>query len=500
MSLDSALLIASSGLRLTSAQMAQASQNVANAGTAGYSAKHVLGEAVEEAGVRGLEPSRNVDETLRAEARNAHADAAAADLRASVLSPLAQLQGDPSSGTSLGGLIGALRDGFTALQASPAEGGAQATALNAAAAVAGQLNDLTSAVTRARQGVQDGLQSDVDQANGLLRTIAQLDAGVRAASAAGRSNADALDRRDAAIAGLAELMDVRPIAAEGGGVTLILRGGAVLPLDAEASPLSIGSANASPGAYYGPPGGTLPGIMLNRVDITASLGSNGRLGAAVELRDETLPLMQSELDLTAATLAQRMDQQGLRLFTDGGDAPPDPTVSGYGGAVIGYAGRIAVNPEVEASPRLLRDGTQATASFTPNPATGPSGFTTLLDNVLQYGFGTGPAAGTSYAAIPTSGLGPNTKLNSRFSAPTGIVDYAMAATASQSQAATAAEAQRDHTAAASAQLDALVQKREGVNVDQEMASLVQLQNAYAANARVMSVVQSMWDALIGMVH
>jgi flagellar hook-associated protein 1 FlgK len=235
------------------------------------------------------------------------------------------------------------------------------------------------------------------------------------------------------------------------------------------------------------------------VDVTASL-SGGRIGEALQLRDKTLPLMQAELDLTAATLAHRLDEQGLRLFTDAGGAPPDPTVAGYGGAVIGFAGRIAVNPAVAAAPRLLRDGTQAAAGFVPNPAGGPSGFTPLLDAVLQRSFGDGPAAGVNHAGIPAGGLGPGGNLASNFSPPLRITDYAMAASAAQSGAAAAAETRMSDAAQTRTQLDALVQKREGVDVDAQMASLVQLQNAYAANARVMSTAQSMWDALLGMMR
>ncbi|HEY2594383.1 MAG TPA: flagellar basal body rod C-terminal domain-containing protein, partial [Chloroflexota bacterium] len=36
----------------------------------------------------------------------------------------------------------------------------------------------------------------------------------------------------------------------------------------------------------------------------------------------------------------------------------------------------------------------------------------------------------------------------------------------------------------------------GVNIDNEMGNLIVLQNAYAANARVMSVVQSMMTTLL----
>lgn len=47
-------------------------------------------------------------------------------------------------------------------------------------------------------------------------------------------------------------------------------------------------------------------------------------------------------------------------------------------------------------------------------------------------------------------------------------------------------------------LDTVVDQMEseyGVNVDEEMARLMELQNAYAANARVVSVVKELLDAL-----
>ncbi len=36
----------------------------------------------------------------------------------------------------------------------------------------------------------------------------------------------------------------------------------------------------------------------------------------------------------------------------------------------------------------------------------------------------------------------------------------------------------------------------GVNIDQEMANLLQLQNSYAANARIMSALRDMIEALM----
>lgn len=498
MGLDSALLTATSGLRLVSRQMAQASQNIANAATPGYARRQVPGESVDGGGVRALEPLRDLSESLRAEARTARSDLAGATLRDDVLAPLAQLQGDPASGGSVAGLAGALRDAFTALRAAPSDAGAQGGVLIAAQDFAGRSNAISGAIGRARQSVQDGLRADVDQANGLLREVARLDAQIRIGAAAGQPDAEALDRRDAALARLSDLIEVTPVGRGDGGVTLILRGGSVLPLDPDGSPLSVaGGAQVSAQDDYGPPAGTLPGVLLNGTDITGSL-KGGRIGAALELRDRTLPLMQAELDLTAAALARRLDDQGLRLFTDGAGAgaPPAPDPAAYPGAVVGFAGRIALSAAVRDNPRLVRDGTHAApgAGFAPNPSGGPSGFTGLVDAVLDRSFGAGNPA------IPGSGLGPGGTLASGFAPPARILDYAAAATAGQAATAAAAAEDAAGAKAAGARLDGLLQRREGVDVDQEMAALLQLQNAYAANARVMATVQSMWDALLGAVR
>ena len=501
MSLDSALTTATSGLRLTQKQLTQASQNIANAGVAGYTRKQVDAQSVTGgSGVRALEATRQIDTALRAQLLAAAGQQGAASLRDTTLAPLAQLQGNPSDATSTAGLVSALNDAFTNLAANPTDSGAMSTALGAAQNLAGQINSVSDAIGAARQQVQDGLKGDVDTANGLLSDIAKLDRLVRSETMAGRSGADLADQRDAAITELASLVNVKPVAAENGGVTLMLNDGSILPLQEGSTPFGLAEATVSPGSYYGDPDGTLPGLTLNGQALsTATIG--GAIGEGFSLRDTTLPTMQAELDMTAATLAHRLDEQGLRLFTDSGDsAPPDPTTAEGLAASTGFASRISVNSAVRDSPRLLRDGTHAVDGFTPNPAGGPAGFNTLLTRVTTYSFGSESAAGTRHAAIAGSGLGANGKLSASFSAPSRITDYASAVVGSQASIAAAASGAATHSTALRNQFDTLLQKAEGVNVDSEMANMVQLQNAYAANARVLTAVQSMWDALLGAVR
>jgi flagellar hook-associated protein 1 FlgK len=502
MGLQGALFTATDGLRLVSQQAAVVSRNVSNAGTPDYTVKRVTIEALAEGGVRIGETTREVDVSLRAEARIVRGQAAHAEVRERALTPLVALNGSPGSSDSISDLVTAVRDGLTALRARPSDLSDQRAALRAAGDLSTRLNELAAAVGRTRQAAQDELVRRVDEANRLTQQISRLDGEAKATRAGGSSDSYTLDRRDAAIQHLSELLDVTPILGTRDQVTLILRGGYTLPLKPDGAPFSIGSAPVTPETYYGPPGGTLPALMLGEIDITG-LTRNGRMGALLDLRDSALPQMQAELDVLASTLATRFDAQGLRLYTDGAGstaAPPDVTAgTGYSGSVVGFAGRIAVSSAVSSELRLLRDGTHPAPAtgFVPNPSDGPSGFTTLLDNLLNYGFGTatGPG-GTAHPATPTDKLGPGRNLVSSFNPPIRLADHAAAMTGSHAVAASEATSRLTETSASRTRIDLLLQQREGVDVDQEMASLLQLQNAYAANARVLATVQEMWDALL----
>lgn len=494
MSLESALIRATSGIRHTSRQIEVTSQNVANAGVEGYTRKTIGGEQFAGA-VRSLPAMRDIDRALRVEARDARGDAAAAALRADVLTPLAQLQGNPADGASLGGLVAALRDGLTELRATPDDSSAQSAALRDAEAVASRLQEVGTAVARARQAVQDGLRTDVDSANGLLRDIAKLDAQARRAHAAGRDETGSLDKRDAAIGKLSELIDITPVEGRDGALTLILRGGAVLPLDPEGSPFGMEDAVVAAGAHGAASGGTLPGLTLNGAPL-ADVPRGGRIGEGLALRDDTLARMGAELDTLATTMAGRLAEQGLALFTDAGGVPAPAT--GSAGAP-GFAQRIIVSPAVAGDTALLRDGTPGVPEFPPNPQ-GQSGYTALLDRVLNYAFGDKRSATADHAPIPSTGLGAGGNLASTFAPPRRLGDYAAAVTASHAAEAGSAAEEAVAATALSGQLASLVQRREGVDVDTEMASMVTLQNAYAANARVISVLQSMWDSLLATVR
>ncbi len=508
MSLDLALSVARSGLRLLDRQMARAADDIANASTAGHTRKTLAGQALTAEGtgigVRSLPATRDVDLALLDATMRAGGEEAGAALRLRLLAGVETAHGRPEDGDSLAGRLSALRAGFAALREAPEDPTRRAGVVAAAGDLAARWNGLATAIDTARQEAHESLVTEAAAANAALAEIGALTNDIRRELAAGRSAAALEDRRDQAMARLAQSLDITPIRGEGGSLTLVARGGMVLPLDGSQR-FSVAPATVGPAAYHGG-AGTLPGLLLGGQDVTRQV-IGGRLAAAVELRDATLPRMAAELDLSAAHTAARFETQGLRLFTDGLGAVPDVTLPYSTSTQLGFAGVVRVNPLVAADPALVRDGTHAVlavpggpTAFAPNPPGGPTGFATLLDRLLDFTFGAEVSAGNPQAAIPTGGLGPDGTLVSTLSGLRTLEAHGSALVATQTTARATAEATRERAGTLGELLASRMQARSGVDVDAEVAAMVELQNAYTVNARVVATVQAMWDALFGAVR
>ena len=501
MSIDAALLIARSGLLHTQRALSNAADNVANAETEGYTRKRIVSDAVsvngQGMGVRSLGPMREVDTALTNEMNKRRSAKSAAELRDNVLSRINEAHGDPAKGESLGDLVAKLRTSFVELRVDPSQVvKQQAVVLNAAQNTVTRFNDVARVVVETRQAAHDGIVQKVAQINSTLREISVLRDDVVERTGAGMPTADVEDKLDVALTRLSELLEVKPIRQANGGLLLLGAGGITIPIPKEGDVFSVPGAVIAPGSFYGG-SGTIPAIMMGGIDVTRQL-IGGKLGESITLRDQTLPRYQAELDVAAAEIADRFRAEGLRLFTDSGGTVPDPNLAYAGSAQVGFANRIEINSAVRADIRLLRDGTETLAgppSFTPNPVGGPAGFVTLIDRILSFTFGETSASGASWGGFATSGLGPDGTLSSPFGSPRTIEDYSGLVTASQTADSAAATSALETAKQFSEGLEARFNRESRVDVDSEMASLIQLQNAYAANARVMTTAQSMWTTL-----
>jgi flagellar hook-associated protein 1 len=164
----------------------------------------------------------------------------------------------------------------------------------------------------------------------------------------------------------------------------------------------------------------------------------------------------------------------LPLFNDAGKLYTGSFLA-TGAQVQGFAGRISVNTAIVNDPSKL---VQFAAST-------PAGDTTRPDFIYSQ------LTSGSYFYSPESGLGTST---APFKGT--LLNFTQQFVSAQGETASAAKLLSEGQ---SVVLETLKQKfadTAGVNIDDEMAHLMALQNAYAANARVMGVVKDMYQSLM----
>jgi len=506
MSLTGALSIATGGLANINYQLGVVAQNVTNAGTPGYLTEVATQSSIttgdQPLGVISGPATREVDTALQASLYAQNGVVAGLQTTGTALQRIDAVQGTPGQSGDLTGLLGALGDAFSTLENDPSNQAQQSRVVAAAQALAGQVNAVADAVVGGRQAAQDAIVTNVDAINGALATIGRLSDQIMAAHTAGKSTADYENQRDAALSSLSGMVGVRSLEQANGDLLVTTTNGLPLPTHGGAGPLATSSANVGANSYY--PGGSIPPITMNGVDVTVAL-TGGTLGANITLRDQTLPGYQAQLDEFSETLSNRFAQQGLTLFTDPTGTVPvptgPPTQSGY----IGYANIIQVNPAVAAQPSLVRDGTDVIAgsptgasAFTPNAPGGPAGFNTLIQRVLSYSLGAQAQPGVPQPPPSVTGLGPAGTLAAPYAAPSDLGGFATAFIAAQANDSGNASALLGTEQAVQTTLSSNLQSEDGVSLDKQMSNMVVLQNAYAANAKVIAAVQSMWSQLLQM--
>ena len=162
------------------------------------------------------------------------------------------------------------------------------------------------------------------------------------------------------------------------------------------------------------------------------------------------------------------------LFTDNG-TPYTGAIGATGSQITGLAGRLAVNNALVADPSKLVLYSASTAA----------GDTTRSDFVLSQlttaKFQYSSASGVGSASAPFKGT---------------LLSYMQQFTSAQGAAADAAAQLADGQDVVLNTLQEKMSSTSGVNIDEEMAHLLLLQNSYSANARVMSTVNEMYKTLM----
>ncbi|MET0969417.1 MAG: flagellar hook-associated protein FlgK [Tardiphaga sp.] len=619
MSLNDALSIAMSGLRANQAAMSLVSSNVANAETPGYVRKatdQVTTNSGAGSGVRTVGVNRELDQYIQAQLRTETSGAGYASLRASFLSQVQSIYGNPGDTGTLEDSFNTLTTAVQALSTSADSQAARVGVINAAQTMAQQLNSMTQGIQTLRGAAESGINDAVSTANTLMKQIAtinnQLTANPLGGTSTDPSTAALLDQRDQYITQLSGLMDIR-VSTNGANQVTVFTGSGVQLVGNEAATLSFNAqGTVSPNTTWSadPTKSSLGSVKIDfpnggSIDLTATGAiKSGTIAAYTELRDKTLVQAQNQLDQFAASMSSTLSdkttagtattsglQAGFKVdtadmksgnvinltYTDTATNTQkqisivrvdDPRVlplsnsatANANDTVVGIdfsGGMASVTAQLNAALgssnlQFSNTGTQLTvlnnvnfstvdaasvtttstamsngdpqlALFNDNGAaytgaitvngsqsTGLAGRITVNNAVVSdpsklviYSSNTLSGDTTRSAYIlnqlnnATFSYGPETGVGSGSAPYKGtLLSYMQQFTAQQGAAAQSAQQLSDGQNVVLNTLDQKMSAASGVNIDDEMAHLLSLQNAYSANARVMTTVNDMYKALM----
>lgn len=480
MTISSALSAALTGLSASSRAASVVSDNIANAGTDGFGARDLSLSSINQGGgVRIDGVTRASDPVLLGERRSAGASQGAADTRAGFLQKIEGLIGTPDSPASLSAKLDAFEASLLSAQSRPDSQSRLAAVLNGATDLAGTLNGVSDGIQSIRREADSAIATSIDRLNQTLSAIHDLNGTIRTAVSRGEAAHGLIDRQQTLIDSIAELVPIRETRTEAGMVSLYTTDGLSLldgrpaKLDFTETPAITPLMSMSAGDLSGL---TLNGRAVSPTGAYASLGG-GQLAALFAVRDEIAPDAQARLDGVALDLAARLDAPGL----DPTRAPTDPGLFSDDGTPAsasfetGLAGRLRVNAAVDpdrgGAVWRLRDGIGAAAEGAP-------GDPTLLQGLLAAMQADRPTLSTSYSG--------SSRTMSELSADL------LSLTAMDRQFADARQAE-------SANKFNLLREMElsrGVDRDAQMQRLLDIENAYAANARVLRTLDDMIDRLL----
>lgn len=212
---------------------------------------------------------------------------------------------------------------------------------------------------------------------------------------------------------------------------------------------------------------------------TALAGSNvtasNPAGTTLRFLDDGAPNL-SDVDAvsTTTTATATTGSVALPFFLDG-TAPYTGAISSVAAESVGLAGRLTVNQALVSDPTLL---TGYTAGIEASDATRAN---FIYDQLVGTAHDYAPSAGIGTAAAPYNGT---------------LGTFMRQFLSQQGEAANNANSLKQGQDVVLNSLQKRFEEAAGVNIDQEMSDLLSLQNAYAANARVMSTVRDMLAELM----
>jgi flagellar hook-associated protein 1 FlgK len=494
MSLTSALNTAQSIFNNTGTQSSIVSNNISNANNADYVRRQAV-LTVSSGGAQVVQIARNQQPSLQRQFLSSTSTDAA---QQRVLQGFSDLQsgtvGGNDSELAPATYLSAFQQAMTAYAGSPSSATAAQAAITAAQDVATSLNNATSATQAARAGADKEIASNVDSLNKLLKQFQTANDAVKSATTLGGNTStalsDALDQRDSVLKQISSIVGVTTVTRDNNDMALYTSDGTTLfetlPRSVTFTPTNTYSAGTTGNAVY------IDGVAVDPGTGAATTGQ-GTLQALLQVRDDAAPTYQKQLDEIARGLVSMFSETGtgtpaaptlpgLFTWSPAGGATPYTPPTTPATVIPGIAGTIKVNSSLITSqggnPNLLRDGGINGAGYVEN-STGVASYTKRLDNY-------GKAMNADMPFDSAADVDASTNILSFASGSVGWLE------AQRSAATTGSE----NTSAGLSRSSDAYSNGTGVNLDEELTLMMDIEQSYKAGTKILNAVNEMLQAVL----
>ena len=443
----SGLRIALSSLYAQRKALQVTGQNIANVNTEGYSRQRVemaadsgpVTPAIESRysgpgmGVLTGDTSRLRDQFLELRGYQEHAvDAGLAESQ-NVLSRI-ELAFDEPSDDGISKLITSFLAAFDDVANNPDDLAARAQLVEQGKTLAAGFSALDAALATQRSSSINELDSLVAEVNVSAARIAELNNNIASALNNGFSPNELMDERDLLISQLAEQVGVTVRPAENGQMDVFV-GGTALVRGTRANPLQV-EVGTDPAQT----------VRVTWASDSYPAGVAGQAGGLLSGVNDVIPRYANGLATAAQELADAVNAVHRTGYALDGSTNRDFFTAASGGG-------IEVNPAIAADPRLVGAAASATAT---------------RDGSIAQQIAELSGVGDRYHRLVVD-LGVESQaVNRRVEVQAAIIQH----------------------------VDAARESAAGVNLDEEMANMLQYQHAYDAAARFLTAVDQALDTLI----